>query len=177
MRWIFRPLLGGEFDPHRRQEGERQHRQGDVPVPAMPAAHLVAVQPDLLLGRLEALLDRPAPTGDPGQRLQAGGGRAEHDVICHRVRLGELAAHQQPVGACCRRNSRNRAQSYRRSPFAPALRRRQPSRGSAVARSLAGTWIAPWPATSAHSGSVALTASTWGRPCCSSQMRSRRSLP
>ena len=68
-----------------------------MPVPAVPAAHLVAVQPDLLLGRLEALLDRPAPTGDPGQRLQAGGGRAEHDVIRDLVRLGELAAHQQPV--------------------------------------------------------------------------------
>ena len=61
MRRIFRPLLAGEVDPHRRQEGERQHRQGDVPVPAVPAADLVAVQPDLLLGRLEALLDRPAP--------------------------------------------------------------------------------------------------------------------
>jgi hypothetical protein len=71
MRRIFRPLLGGEFDPHRRQEGERQHRQSDVPVPAVPAAHLIAVQP--LLGRLEALLDRPAPTGDPASRLVAAG--------------------------------------------------------------------------------------------------------
>jgi len=73
MRQILRPLLAGEVDPHRRQEGQRQHRQSDVPVPAMPAAHLVAVQPDLLFGRLEALLDRPAPAGDPGQCLQAGG--------------------------------------------------------------------------------------------------------
>jgi len=97
MRQIPRPLLAGEVDPHRRQEGQRQHRQGDVPVPAMPAAHLVAVQPDLLLGRFEALLDRPAPAGDPGQRLQAGGGWAEHDVVRHLVGLGELAAHQQPV--------------------------------------------------------------------------------
>ena len=143
MHRIFRPPLGGEFDPHRRQEGERQHRPGDVPVPAVPAAHLVAVQPDLLLGRLEALLDRPAPTGDPGQRLQAGGGRAEHDVIRHLVRLGELAAHQQPVVP--RRllqaeqpEPRPVVQTLALRPgaqAAPALQR--------FGRSLAGTWIAP----------------------------------
>ena len=73
MRQIPRPLLACVVDPHRRQEGQRQHRQGDVPVPAMPAAHLVAVQPDLLFGRLEALLDRPAPAGDPGEAPLPGG--------------------------------------------------------------------------------------------------------
>ena len=81
-------------------------------------------------------VSKHSSTGQRRSGHQAGGGRAEHDVVGHRVRLGERAAHQQPVGACCRRNSRNRAQSYRRSPFAPALRRRQPSRGSAD----------PWPA-------------------------------
>ena len=73
MRQIPRPLLAGEVDPHRRQEGQRQHRQGDVPVPAMPAAHVVAVQPDLLLGRLEVLLDRPAPIRASASRLVAAG--------------------------------------------------------------------------------------------------------
>src|SRR5688572_7491772 len=69
MRRIFRPPLGGEFDPHRRQKGKRMIERAltaGVPVPAVPAAHLVAVQPDLLLGRLEALLDRPAPIRPPG---------------------------------------------------------------------------------------------------------------
>ena len=73
MRQIPRPLLAGEVDPHRRQEGQRQHRQGDVPVPAMPAAHLVAVQPDLLLGRLEALLDRPAAIRASASKLVVAG--------------------------------------------------------------------------------------------------------
>ncbi len=31
-----------------------------MPVPARPAPHLVVGQPDLLLGRLEGALDRPA---------------------------------------------------------------------------------------------------------------------
>ena len=175
MRRILRPLLAGEGDPHRRQEGERQHRQGDVPVPAMPAAHLVAVQPDLLLGRFEALLDRPAPIRASASRLVAAGPNTTWYAISSGLESLRRTSSQWSHGACCRRHSRNRAQSYRRSPFdpAPALRRRQPSRGSAVARSLAGTG----PLASAHSGSVALTASTWGRSCCSSQRRSRRSLP
>jgi hypothetical protein len=45
MSRIFRPFLVGEFDPHRRQEGQRQHWQSDVPIAAVPAAHLKAVQP------------------------------------------------------------------------------------------------------------------------------------
>jgi hypothetical protein len=35
----------------------RQQRQGDVPVPARPAAHLVVVQTDLGLGLLKTVLD------------------------------------------------------------------------------------------------------------------------
>src|ERR671910_137260 len=154
MRWIFRPLLGGEFDPHRRQEGERQHRQGDVPVPAVPAAHLVAVQPDLLLGRLEALLDRPAPIRPPGWWRPGRTRRSRPSRPAWRAcgapaASGRLLQAEQP-------EPRPVVQTLALRPgaqAAPALQR--------FGRSLAGTWIAPWPATSAHSG--ALTASTGGR--------------
>src|SRR5215211_6664000 len=39
------------------QERVRQQRQGDMPVPAWPAADLIVVQADLAFGALEALLD------------------------------------------------------------------------------------------------------------------------
>jgi hypothetical protein len=48
------------------EEGHREHREGDVAIPAMPRADLVFVQPGLLLGRLEAALDGPSLTGGDG---------------------------------------------------------------------------------------------------------------
>jgi hypothetical protein len=39
------------------QERVRQQRQGDMPIPAWPAADLIVVQADLAFGALEALLD------------------------------------------------------------------------------------------------------------------------
>ena len=49
-----------------------QQGQSDVPVPARPAADLVVVQTDLVLGLLEAVLDRPAGPGHPDQADQGG---------------------------------------------------------------------------------------------------------
>jgi hypothetical protein len=43
-----------------RQYDEGQHHQRDVGVPAMPGAGLVVVEAELVLGGLEAVLDRPA---------------------------------------------------------------------------------------------------------------------
>ena len=61
-----------------RQHGEGQHDQRDVAVPAVPAAGLVVVQPELGLGGLERVLDRPAPPLDldpaAWRRLSAGEG-------------------------------------------------------------------------------------------------------
>ena len=42
------------------QGGARLQAQGDVPMPGIPAAYLVLVQPHLALRPLEALLDRQA---------------------------------------------------------------------------------------------------------------------
>ena len=47
-------LRGGGEDG---QEGQGEHGQGDVAVPAGPAADLVVVQADLAFGGLESFLD------------------------------------------------------------------------------------------------------------------------
>src|SRR3954447_22247744 len=86
-----------ELDAHRREKGQRQHSQGDVPVPAVAGADLVIGQADLLLGDLEAFLDRPAPSGDAGESGQAGVRWTEDDVIGELVRLARMAADEQPV--------------------------------------------------------------------------------
>ena len=52
-----------------------QHGEGDVPVPGVVAADLVLVEADLVLGGLEAFLDRPAGAGDADQVLVGGSGR------------------------------------------------------------------------------------------------------
>src|SRR3954468_9316528 len=58
------------------QHGEGEHHQRDVPVPAVPAAGLVVIEPELVLGGLEAVLDRPAASLDLDQRRYFGPGRA-----------------------------------------------------------------------------------------------------
>src|SRR3954447_13240000 len=58
------------------QHGEGQHHQRDVAVPAVPAAGLVVIEPELGLGGLEAVLDRPAASLDLDQRRYFGPGRA-----------------------------------------------------------------------------------------------------
>lgn len=57
-----------------------QQRQDGVPVPAGPATDLVVVQANLTFGVLEAVLNRPAHTGDPYQGSQRGAGRAGASV-------------------------------------------------------------------------------------------------
>ena len=60
-----------------------------MPVPARPAPHLVLVQPDLLLGRLEAALDRPARAGDrPAGSASSASGRPRRSTPGPRGRRG-----------------------------------------------------------------------------------------
>src|SRR5918992_1153922 len=72
---VFSPQPAAEPD----EEVLRQERHGGVVVPAAPAAHLVVVQPQLLLALLDRLLHRPAQPEQPDQRLRRGvrGGVAE----------------------------------------------------------------------------------------------------
>jgi hypothetical protein len=54
-----RPLISVCVCSRNLQGGVRQQAQGDVPMPGVPAAHLVLVQPHLVLCLLKALLDGP----------------------------------------------------------------------------------------------------------------------
>ena len=61
-----------------------------MPVPAVRAAHLVVVQPRLLLGGLEGVLDAPAATGHGHECLQVAALQREGhvDLLGVRVRQG-----------------------------------------------------------------------------------------
>src|SRR5208282_4161871 len=75
-----------------------QHGQSDVPVPALPEADLVVIQPALALGGLESLLNLPALSSHTHKSLQCG-------LACGRVKpivgmLGlffDTAPYQQTV--------------------------------------------------------------------------------
>src|SRR5213596_1920456 len=57
-----RPLV--RVVAHGGHHGEGQHHQRDMPVPAVPGAGLVVSKAQLRLGRLECVLNRPAPPLD-----------------------------------------------------------------------------------------------------------------
>jgi len=69
-RWWVMSVLG---NGRHHQEGVGHHGQGDPAVPPAPAADLVLVQADQAFGGLEALLDGPAPPGDPNQGASGTG--------------------------------------------------------------------------------------------------------
>jgi len=50
--------------PDRRHHGEGEHDERHVAMPAMPGAGFVMIEAQLVLGRLEAVLDRPAMSFD-----------------------------------------------------------------------------------------------------------------
>ena len=52
-----------------RHHGEGVHDKRDVTMPSVPGSGLVVIKPKLVLGGLETVLDRPAMTLDPDQRL------------------------------------------------------------------------------------------------------------
>ena len=53
-----------------RQNGQSQHGQGDVPIPALPVPDFVMIQSALAFGHLESAFDGPALSGDGHQGLQ-----------------------------------------------------------------------------------------------------------
>ena len=59
--------------------GEGEHDERDVTMPAMPRSGFVVVEPELVLGCLEAVLDRPAMALDADQVLIVV--RAGHQVV------------------------------------------------------------------------------------------------
>ena len=53
----------------RRHHGKGEHDKRDVAIPSVPGSGLVVIEPERVLGGLETVLDRPATTLDPHQRL------------------------------------------------------------------------------------------------------------
>src|SRR5918911_1709620 len=79
---------------HGRHHGKGQHHQRDMPVPTMPGAGLVVSKPELGLGRLERVLDGPAPPLDAYQRRDPGPGRAPGREE-GKLAITEVAADQE----------------------------------------------------------------------------------
>src|SRR5512135_2921074 len=73
--WLIVTGSCGVADHDGDEERQREHAQGDVPMPGGPAADLVVVEADLALAGLEGFLDRPAGGGHPDQGPQWVSGR------------------------------------------------------------------------------------------------------
>ena len=74
--------------------GEGEHDERDMAMPAMPGSGLVMVEPELVLGGLEAVLDGPAMPFDADQRLD----RRFRWAPCGEVgeiAIGDVAPDQQ----------------------------------------------------------------------------------
>ena len=65
---------------HDGQQRPSPHRQGEMPIPADPAAHFIVIQADFPLGRLHTARDGPAGPGHPHHLVQRGRCRREDHV-------------------------------------------------------------------------------------------------
>ena len=77
-----------------RHHGEGEHDQRDVTMPAMPGSGLVVVEPELVLGGLEAILDCPAMTFDTDQCLNRCSRRTPGGEV-GEIAIGDIASDQQ----------------------------------------------------------------------------------
>ena len=66
-------------------------------MPAVPGAGLEVIEPQIILGALEALLDRPAQACDSRQSGQGGAWGRDGQVVGRLAGVGSLATHQKPV--------------------------------------------------------------------------------
>ena len=81
----------------RGHHGEGKHHQGHVAMPAMPGSALVVIEPELVLGGLKTVLDRPPMAFDRHQRFNRcsrrtpGGEEGE-------IAIGDTTTDQQTAG-------------------------------------------------------------------------------
>src|SRR5712675_205160 len=71
--WLRR--IGMMADHRHHGEGEHHHRY--VAMPAVPGSALVVIEPELVFGGLETVLDRPAMAFDRDRRFQSDGRRVD----------------------------------------------------------------------------------------------------
>jgi hypothetical protein len=81
------------------EQGVGDHRERDVGVPGPPGPGLGLVEPADVFGLLEALLDLPPCSGDPGQVGQAGPAGPVGDVVGDLRRVRDRTAGEEPVAS------------------------------------------------------------------------------
>src|SRR4051812_18816310 len=134
---------------HHGHHGKSQHRQRDVPMPAMPGPRLVVIEPKLGLRRPERILDRPAMplNRHPSSIPVPAGHQVEKNAswpsaMLRRIRSPRVHRPVSPsaYAPASRSASSQYAQSSSRSPFAPspAERRCQALSSSPAAIASAG---------------------------------------
>ena len=74
-----------------RHHGKGEHDKRDVTMPPVPGTGLVVIEPKLVLGGLETVLDRPAMTLDPDQRLDRGSRRTPSGEV-GEIAIGNMAS-------------------------------------------------------------------------------------
>ena len=72
-----------------------QHRQCDVAVPANPRTDFVFIQACFLFGLFEALLDRPATSGDANDRFQRCAFGCVGEEVSQVVGIAQRSADQK----------------------------------------------------------------------------------
>src|SRR4249919_3144063 len=127
-----RRLVGLMLDGSHHAEGE--HDERDVTMPAVPGSGFVVVEPELVFGCLEAILDRPAMALDADQGLDRSPCRTPGGEV-GEIAVGDITPDQQAscpkdlaVMVTLRRRDRPIRGSTSRAIAvvpAPAARRRQ----------------------------------------------------
>ena len=74
-----------------RHHGEGKHDKRNVTMPPVPGPGLVVIKPKLVLGGLETILDRPAMTLDPDQRLDRCSRRTPSGEV-GEIAIGDMAS-------------------------------------------------------------------------------------
>ena len=74
--------------------GEGEHDERDVTMPAVPRSGFVVVEPELVFGRLEAILDRPAMALDADQGFDRSPYRTPGGEV-GEIAVGDITPDQQ----------------------------------------------------------------------------------
>src|SRR5207249_2178382 len=106
-RFFGRRRIGAMAD--HRHHGECEHHHRDVAMPAMPGSALVVIEPELILGSLKTVLDRPAMAFDCDQRFNgrscwAPGGEEGEVIICDATTDQSPATHSNGTDAAMARS-------------------------------------------------------------------------
>src|ERR1043165_3812711 len=77
-----------------RHHCECEHHKRNVTMPAMPGAGFIVIEPELVFGGLETVLDRPATSFDADESIYCGAGRTPGREE-RQVSIGDVASNQK----------------------------------------------------------------------------------